>query len=138
MSSSDLDPGGQTGGDSASLGDYIDADADSLWGKVDFLRLVADTARTTIVGVIVGVAGVILAIADAFGDLLGMFSAGLFAIPEAVLSAPAEMQRIATEQASRELNAFGVLALPVGTAFALLTLFGITAVLYVFFGEDFL
>lgn len=127
-------PGADGGG--GGLGQFIDREADTLLGRVDFIGLISAMGRSTVLAVFTGLTGIALAIEDALANGVGALTAAYRQVFTALASLPVDAQEAAASAASSELDAFGLFAAPVAVFVALLSMAAVLAVIVVFWGGD--
>lgn len=124
MSSSSGDP----------VDDFTNRDSDSLLGMVDFIGIVKRLVNSGWIAGLSIVTGVILSVKRAYEEVVGAIATGITTIYTALV--PSGLFAGASAEASGEISAFGLFALPVAVAVALTTMGGVALVLYLFTGVN--
>lgn len=136
MDTEDGGGGSSSSGSRVGLSEYIDPNASSLLGRVDFVGMVRDWIRTIVFLVSLSWASFVIGAGRAFTSILDAIKGAYFAVYSELLTGPARAQSAAAEAAGSELEVFGILALPVGTAVALSAALAFVVVVYTFTGGE--
>lgn len=105
---------------------FVDRNADTLLGRVDFAGIATHTGRAAVLAVFTGIITVVLAIRQAFGGLATALEFFLSAPVEAITAGVVGVQRTAIAVTSGAIAEQGFLGLPFGVAVVLVSI-GIVA-----------
>lgn len=119
-----------------SLSKYIDRDA-WLFGKVDFLGLIADLGKGTLLAVLSIFTGIVIGIREAASNVYASAVGGMTDLLQAPGESILGAQEAAVASAEQQIITVvpGYLALPVSTVVALSASIAIALAVYLIFGR---
>lgn len=98
-----------------AIRDYINEDEVGLMERIDLQRMLGDLGRGTVVAIMSGMMGIVLAFRDGFVAATNSFQESFGRLNEQLAMVFPELMRDAISVASSDLSQFGIATAPVTT-----------------------
>jgi hypothetical protein len=138
MSDDTIDTGGSGGGGEdhvdVSASDFFNPEADSLWGRVDFLGMIGTFGKATVVGFFSFFAGIVLSVERSVESVFEASMGNVTGVTNALTTSLADAQSAAIQAASADVNMFGIFSITAGNLALLASFLSAAVLVYLFLG----